>query len=296
VNGVDFTLAEGATLCLLGESGSGKTMILRALMRLLPPTARLGGRILVGGVDMLALAPAALASVRGALLSMIFQEPMTALDPVFTIGQQIGETVRRHDKVGPRAARLRARELLDLVQIPSAERRLDAYPHELSGGLRQRAMIALALSCRPRLLLADEPTTALDVTVQIQIMLLLRSLQRELGMATIFVTHDLGRRLRGRRPGRRDLCRTIRRDGPVGAVLSRPSHPYNRGTAALDGAGAPPPRAAAAHRRGAALSRGACRPAAASCRAAIMPKRDAANGCRISPLAAPDRSVRCVRA
>ena len=132
-----------------------------------------------------------LSELRGPLVAMIFQEPMTAFDPVYTIGQQIGETLQRHKGMDARAARARAKELLDLVQVPRAETRLDAYPHELSGGLRQRAMIALALSCRPALLLADEPTTALDATVQIQILLLLRSLQRELGMAMIFVTHDL---------------------------------------------------------------------------------------------------------
>jgi peptide/nickel transport system ATP-binding protein len=226
VNGVGFTLAQGEVLCLLGESGSGKTMILRALMRLLPPAARLGGDVRIGGTDMLALAPAALSSVRGALVSMIFQEPMTALDPVFTIGEQIAETVRRHDGTGQLAARARARELLDLVQIPSAARRLDAYPHELSGGLRQRAMIALALSCRPKVLLADEPTTALDVTVQIQILLLLRALQRELGMATIFVTHDLGVACEIADRVAVTYAGRFVETGRVADVLSRPAHPY----------------------------------------------------------------------
>jgi peptide/nickel transport system ATP-binding protein len=229
VNGVDFTLDEGAVLCLLGESGSGKTMILRALMRLLPPAARLGGSVRIGGTDMLSLSPAALSSVRGALVSMIFQEPMTALDPVFTIGQQIAETVSRHDGIGARAARVRARELLDLVQIPSAARRLDAYPHELSGGLRQRAMIALALSCRPKLLLADEPTTALDVTVQIQILLLLRSLQRELGMATIFVTHDLGVACEIADRVAVTYAGRFVETGPIAAVMAHPAHPYTEG-------------------------------------------------------------------
>jgi peptide/nickel transport system ATP-binding protein len=229
VNGVGFSLDEGGALCLLGESGSGKTMILRALMRLLPPAAKLGGRVRIGAFDMLSLSTKALASVRGSLVSMIFQEPMTALDPVFTIGQQIAETVRRHDGIGHQQARARARQLLDLVQIPSADRRLDAYPHELSGGLRQRAMIALALSCRPKLLLADEPTTALDVTVQIQILLLLRSLQRELGMATIFVTHDLGVAAEIADRVAVTYAGRFVETGPVGDVLAHPAHPYTEG-------------------------------------------------------------------
>ena len=171
----------------------------------------------------------ALRALRGGLVSMIFQEPMTALDPVYTIGQQIVETIRRH-KGGTRAdARAKALELLDLVKIPSPERRLDNYPHELSGGLRQRAMIAMALSCGPRLLLADEPTTALDATVQIQVLILLRRLQKELGMGTIFVTHDLGvaseiaDRIAVMYAGR------IVEEGPVAEILASPLHPYTRG-------------------------------------------------------------------
>jgi peptide/nickel transport system ATP-binding protein len=160
---------------------------------------------------------------------MVFQEPMTALDPVFTIGAQIEETIVRHEGIPRRAARARALELLDMVQIPSPGRRLGAYPHEMSGGMRQRAMIALALSCRPSILLADEPTTALDVTVQIQIILLLRRLQRELGMAVVFVTHDVGvaveiaDRLAVMYAGR------FVETGPTEAVIRRPSHPYTQG-------------------------------------------------------------------
>ncbi len=160
---------------------------------------------------------------------MVFQEPMTALDPVYTIGQQIGETVRRHTGCDGKAARARALELLDLVHIPSAERRLDAYPHELSGGLRQRAMIATAITCHPQLLIADEPTTALDATVQVQVLILLRRLQRELGMGMIFVTHDIGiaceiaDRVAVMYAGR------IVEIGPVAQVLSAPLHPYTTG-------------------------------------------------------------------
>jgi peptide/nickel transport system ATP-binding protein len=229
VNDVTFSLQAGEVLCLLGESGSGKTVTMRSLMRLLPPTASYTGSVHLNGIDILAMKPRRLSDIRGSLVSMIFQEPMTALDPVFTIGQQIAETVRRHDAVSHTAARRRALDLLELVQIPSAQRRLDAYPFELSGGLRQRAMIALALSCRPKILLADEPTTALDATVQIQVLLLLRDLQRDLGMATIFVTHDLG-----------VACEVADRvavmyagrfveHGSVNDVLTRAAHPYTLG-------------------------------------------------------------------
>jgi peptide/nickel transport system ATP-binding protein len=160
---------------------------------LLPPRrARIGGRIRFAGEDVLAMSERRLADHRGRSVAMIFQEPMLAFDPVFTIGAQIAETVRRHEGLDHAAARRRALEMLERVRIPGAARRLDAYPHEMSGGMRQRAMIALALSCRPKLLLADEPTTALDATVQIQILLLLRELQAEFGMAVIFVTHDIG--------------------------------------------------------------------------------------------------------
>jgi peptide/nickel transport system ATP-binding protein len=229
VNGATFSLRAGEVLCLLGESGSGKSVTLRALMRLLPKQAEVAGRVELGGQDVLALHGKALGAFRGGVVSMVFQEPMTALDPVYTIGQHLVEMIRRH-KGGTRAeARARAIELLDLVKIPSAARRLDAYPHELSGGLRQRAMIAIALCCGPRLLLADEPTTALDATVQIQVLILLRRLQQELGMGTIFVTHDLGvaaeiaDRVAVMYAGR------VIEEGPVADVLRAPAHPYTAG-------------------------------------------------------------------
>jgi peptide/nickel transport system ATP-binding protein len=229
VNGVSFELREGEVLCLLGESGSGKSVTMRSLMRLLPHTAQLGGSVSIGGLDILGMPSRQLSTIRGSLVSMIFQEPMTALDPVFTIGQQIVETVRCHEGCSRSDARRRALELLELVQIPSAARRLDAYPHELSGGLRQRAMIALALSCRPRVLLADEPTTALDATVQIQVLLLLRELQRELGMATIFVTHDLGVACEVADHVAVMYAGRFVETGAVGDVLNRPHHPYTVG-------------------------------------------------------------------
>ncbi len=229
VNGATFSLRPGEVLCLLGESGSGKSVTLRALMRLLPDRARVAGRVHVSGQDVLALQGRALRSFRGGSVAMIFQEPMTALDPVYTIGQHLVEAIRRHTDLNRAGARARALSLLQLVRIPSPERRLYAYPHELSGGLRQRAMIALALSCSPRLLLADEPTTALDATVQIQVLVLLRRLQAELGMGTIFVTHDLGvaaeiaDRVAVMYAGR------VVEEGPVADVLSRPAHPYTAG-------------------------------------------------------------------
>lgn len=230
VNGVSFTLDPGEVLCILGESGSGKSVTLRALMRLLPRRrAVIDGSVIVGGHDIVSLSTSALSRVRGEIVSMIFQEPMTALDPVYSIGDQITETVRRHEKISRAAAEARALELLELVQIPSAKRRLKAFPHELSGGLRQRAMIAIALSCRPRVLLADEPTTALDATVQIQILLLLRQLQKELGMSVIFVTHDLG--VAGEIADRITVMYGGRfvEEGPTTAVMRDPLHPYTRG-------------------------------------------------------------------
>jgi peptide/nickel transport system ATP-binding protein len=229
LHGVSFTLQPGEVLCLVGESGSGKTVTLRALMRLLPHAASIAGSIKISGIDIGSLTPRQLIGIRGSLVAMIFQEPATALDPTFTIGQQIAETVRLHEGVSHSAARRRALGLLEVVQVPSARRRLDAYPHELSGGLRQRAMIALALSCRPKLLLADEPTTALDATVQIQVLLLLRKLQREFGMGIIFVTHDVGvaceiaDRLAVMYAGR------LVESGPIEEVIAAPAHPYTAG-------------------------------------------------------------------
>jgi peptide/nickel transport system ATP-binding protein len=230
VNGVSFTLKRGEVLGILGESGSGKSVTLRALMRLLPPRkTRLGGHIKIGGQNVMALDRAALARLRGPTVAMIFQEPMTALDPVFTIGQQIVEAISQHESVTRGVARKRALELLELVQIPSAQRRLDAYPHQLSGGLRQRAMIAIALACRPELLLADEPTTALDATVQIQVLLLLRNLQEQLGMAMIFVTHDLGVAVEVSHKLAVMYAGRMVEIGSVHDVIRNPRHPYTEG-------------------------------------------------------------------
>jgi peptide/nickel transport system ATP-binding protein len=230
VNGVSFELDRGEVLGILGESGSGKSVTLRALIGLLPMhTARLGGAIRFAGGEIPAGETDKLASLRGRRMAMIFQEPMLALDPVFTIGDQIAETIVKHEDASWAVATKRAQELLELVQIPSAARRLKNYPHEMSGGMRQRAMIALALSCKPDVLLADEPTTALDVTVQIQIVLLLRQLQRELGMAVLFVTHDVGvaveisDRLAVMYAGR------VVETGTTADVIGAPRHPYTAG-------------------------------------------------------------------
>ena len=234
VNGVSFRLARGEVLGILGESGSGKTVALRSLMRLLPHNCAIGGRVVLDGEDVTAASESRLEELRGNRIAMIFQEPATALDPVFTIGQQIIETLVRHLGMPRRDARRRALEWLERVQIPSARRRLDSYPHEMSGGMRQRAMIALALSCSPTVLLADEPTTALDVTVQIQILLLLRELQRELGMAVIFVTHDVGAaaevsdRLAVMYAGR------FVETGAARDVLRKRAHPYTEGLLAAN--------------------------------------------------------------
>jgi peptide/nickel transport system ATP-binding protein len=230
LNGLSFDLMAGEVLCIIGESGSGKSVTLRAMMRLLPAErSRITGKLRIGAHDMLALKEKELALLRGSTVAMIFQEPMTALDPVYTIGDQIAETVMRHEHCSRRVASARALDLLQLVKVPSPERRLNAYPHELSGGLRQRAMIAIALSCRPALLLADEPTTALDATVQIQVLVLLRKLQEEFGMGLIFVTHDLGVAAQIADKVAVMYAGRIVEYGGARDVLMSPRHPYTIG-------------------------------------------------------------------
>jgi peptide/nickel transport system ATP-binding protein/oligopeptide transport system ATP-binding protein len=194
VNGVSFHVDRGETVGLVGESGCGKTVTAFSIMRLIPiPPGRItGGRILLRGRNLLDLSGEEMRQLRGNEISMIFQEPMTALNPVYTVGDQIMEAIRLHQRVNRREARRRAIEMLAHVGIPSPEQRVDEYPHQLSGGMRQRVMIAMALSCHPAILIADEPTTALDVTIQAQILDLLRKLQEEMGMAILLITHDLG--------------------------------------------------------------------------------------------------------
>src|SRR3982075_4032013 len=229
VNNINLSLGEGEVLGLLGESGSGKSVTLRALMRLLPrKRTQISGSVQVLGRDVLALDDEKLSAFRGQTVSMIFQEPALALDPVYTIGQQIAESVMRHEGKSQSEAMARALEMLEVVRIPSAKRRLDAYPHEMSGGMRQRAMIALALACKPKILLADEPTTALDATVQIQILLLLRELQRELGMAAIFVTHDIGVAVEVADKLAVMYAGEFVETGSVREIIHEPRHPYTR--------------------------------------------------------------------
>ena len=281
VNGVSLSLGEGEVLGLLGESGSGKSVTMRALMRLLPKRRSvISGSVHVAGQDVLAMDDATLSDFRGRTVSMIFQEPALALDPVYTIGRQISESVMRHEGASQRDATARALEMLELVRIPSAKRRLDAYPHEMSGGMRQRAMIALALACRPKILLADEPTTALDATVQVQILLLLRELQREMGMSVIFVTHDIGVAI--------EICDKVAvmyagqivETGTLGEIVRTPQHPYPRGLLASTVHGRGARVAAGDHPRHAALPRQGARRlllcAALCLRAAALHRRAAA--------------------
>ncbi|MEQ1758641.1 MAG: ABC transporter ATP-binding protein [Vicinamibacterales bacterium] len=194
VDGVSFHVNEGETLAIVGESGSGKSVTALSILRLFPqpPGRVVGGRIMFRGRNLLELSDKEMRSIRGKSISMIFQEPMTSLNPVFSCGEQIMETVRRHEGLGRKDARARAIEMLERVGIPAAAQRVDEYPHQMSGGMRQRVMIAMALACRPAVLIADEPTTALDVTIQAQILELLKQLQSELKMAVLLITHDLG--------------------------------------------------------------------------------------------------------
>ncbi len=231
VNGVDFSLDEGEALGIVGESGCGKSVTALSILGLIPspPGRVVKGRIEFDGVDLLSLGEKQMRAIRGADISMIFQEPMTSLNPVFTIGNQIIETIRQHEGGSAGAARSRAVELLDLVGIPSPRERLDDYPHQLSGGMRQRVMIAIALSCRPRLLLADEPTTALDVTIQAQILDLLRRLQAELGMAVVLITHDLGVVAEFAQRAIVMYAGRVVEHATVEALFERPMHPYTEG-------------------------------------------------------------------
>jgi microcin C transport system ATP-binding protein len=228
VRKVDFDIAPGETLALVGESGSGKSVTALSVLRLLPPSAIVSGRIDFAGADLVGATDAELRSVRGNRVGMIFQEPMSSLNPVHTIGRQVGEVLAIHQGLRRNAARARTLELLDAVGIPDPTRRLDDYPHQLSGGQRQRVMIAMAIANDPKLLIADEPTTALDVTVQAQILELLKSLQSRLGMAMLFITHDLSI---VRRIADRVAVMTegeIVESGPVDPIFTAPQHDYTR--------------------------------------------------------------------
>jgi peptide/nickel transport system ATP-binding protein len=229
VDGISFDVPSGGVVGIVGESGCGKSLTALSILRLTAPAIRVSGQIMYAGEDLLSVDADRLRQVRGGEIAMIFQEPMTSLNPVFTVGEQIAEAIRTHDTVGRSAARDSAIEFLAKVGVPSPATRVDNYPHQMSGGMRQRAMIAMALACRPKLLIADEPTTALDVTIQAQILDLLRQLQAEFGMAVIIITHDLGIVA--------DLADEvvvmyagrIVEQAPVAALFERPMHPYTEG-------------------------------------------------------------------
>ena len=227
---VSFSLFAGETLCLVGESGSGKSVTALSIIRLVQSPGRIaGGTVRLNGRNLMELSERDMQRVRGAEIGFIFQEPMTALNPVFTIGSHIEETLRAHGLATRRTARARAIELLESVSIPEPQRRVDEYPHQLSGGLRQRALIALALACEPKLLIADEPTTALDVTIQAQILELLRELQARMGLGLLLITHDLGVVAEmGNRVAVMYAGRVVEH-APVGPLFAEPKHPYTRG-------------------------------------------------------------------
>src|SRR6202789_631023 len=230
LEGLSFSLHPGETLCLAGESGSGKSLTALSIMRLLSLSLKpRSGSIRLAGRELTTLSERAMRRVRGGEIAMIFQEPMTSLNPVLTVGAQLTEAIRAHDDVGSREAELRALGMLKAVHMTEPARRLGQYPHELSGGMRQRVMIAMALSCRPKVLIADEPTTALDVTVQAQILDLIGDLQREFGTAVVLITHDLGvvaetaQRVVVMYAGRKV------EEAAVGEIFANPLHPYMRG-------------------------------------------------------------------
>ncbi|MGL4445650.1 MAG: ABC transporter ATP-binding protein [Alsobacter sp.] len=230
VDGVSLRVGQGEVLGIVGESGCGKSVTAQAAMGLLPPIARMtADRLDLAGESILGASERRMQGLRGSVMSMIFQEPMTALNPVLTIGRQIGETLVRHGVVSGGAVRVRAAELLARVGIPSPRDKLDEYPHQLSGGMRQRVMIAIAIACNPKLLFADEPTTALDVTIQAQILELLRELQQEYRMGIVLISHDLGvvssfaDRVMVMYSGR------VVEDADADAIFARPAHPYTRG-------------------------------------------------------------------
>jgi peptide/nickel transport system ATP-binding protein len=230
VDGVSFHVDERETLAIVGESGCGKSVTAGSLLRLIPqPPGKIAGAIRFRGTDLLTLPERAMRAIRGNEISMIFQEPMTSLNPVLSVGRQISETLRLHQGLGPRHARARTVEMLSLVGISEPRRRANEFPHQLSGGMRQRVMIAIALACSPKLLIADEPTTALDVTIQAQILDLLRDLKQRVGAAIILITHDLGvvaevaARVMVMYAGHKV------EEAPVTALFHRPRHPYTQG-------------------------------------------------------------------
>jgi peptide/nickel transport system ATP-binding protein len=245
LDGVSFRVEAGRTLAIVGESGCGKSVTALAIMGLLPGTASIGGTIRLGGRDLGAMSAEQRRMLRGGEMAMIFQEPMTSLNPAFTAGDQVAEALRLHQGLDKAAAFAEAVRMLDRVRIPDAARRAKQYPHQLSGGMRQRVMIAMALACKPRLLIADEPTTALDVTVQAQILALLDEMKRETGTAVILVTHDLGVVADHADDVAVMYAGRIAEQAPAGALFARPEHPYTAGLlGAAPGEGEPGERLA----------------------------------------------------
>jgi peptide/nickel transport system ATP-binding protein len=231
VDGIDLHIDKGETLGVVGESGCGKTVTALSVMKLIPmpPGKIVEGQMLYEGRDLVTLPPAQMRKVRGKEISMVFQEPMTSLNPVFTIGEQIAEAVRLHEGLGRRAAMDKTVEMLKIVHIPNPERRVKEYPHQLSGGMRQRVMIAMALSCNPKLLIADEPTTALDVTIQAQILELLNELKAKLGMAVLLITHDMGVIAETAQRVMVMYAGKVVEEAPVKELFKEPLHPYTQG-------------------------------------------------------------------
>jgi len=231
VDGVDFYINKGETLGVVGESGCGKSVTALSIMRLIPtPPGRIvAGQINYDGKNLLDLSPAQMRKIRGKEISMIFQEPMTSLNPVFTVGEQIAEALRLHEGLNRRDAMDKTVDMLKLVHIPNAERRVKEYPHQLSGGMRQRIMIAMALSCNPKLLIADEPTTALDVTIQAQILELLNELKAKLGMAILLITHDMGVIAETAQRVVVMYAAKVAEEAPVTELFKEPLHPYTQG-------------------------------------------------------------------
>ena len=312
---VSFTIQPGQTTALVGESGSGKSVTSLTLMRLLPRTARTtvaGSAMFVNRagetVDLLNLPERQMRRIRGNQIAMIFQEPMTSLNPVFTIGEQIAESLRLHKGMDHRAALAQALRLLELVEIPAAAQRVHEYPHQLSGGMRQRVMIALAMACEPTLLIADEPTTALDVTIQAQILALMRRLQRETGTSILFITHNLGVVAHHADEVAVMYAGRIVEAAPVRELFARPRHPYTQGLMnclpgrhASDAAGHAPGQAEGRPKRLFAIRGQVASPFAPPPGCAFAPRCDQALGnlcdAAMPPLLpdGPQRQTRCVR-
>jgi len=231
VDGVDLAIDRGETLGVVGESGCGKTVTALSVLKLIatPPGRIVAGQILWRGRDLVPLSPDEMRSIRSKEIGIVFQEPMTSLNPVYTVGAQIAETVREHEGFGRRAALEKAVEMLRLVHIPNAQRRVHDYPHQFSGGMRQRVMIAMALSCNPQLLIADEPTTALDVTIQAQILELIAEMKERFGMAVMLITHAMGVVAETAQRVAVMYAGKVVEEAPVGELFSRPRHPYTRG-------------------------------------------------------------------